>query len=229
MKISIIIPTFNEAENIVRLIQYFQSIPNQNLVQEILVCDGGSKDGTIGLAQKNGAITLKSPQKGRAVQMNFAAKNAKGNVLYFVHADVFPPKSCFSDIIQSLEQGHKYGCFCYDFDSEKKSLKFNALLNKFDWVACGGGDQTLFIGKDTFYELDRFKEEYPIMEDFDFVWRAKKKYPMHVVKKIATVSARKFKHNSYVRVQLANILVFFLFRVGVSPNYLAKLYKGILN
>ena len=116
-----------------------------------------------------------------------------------------------------------------NFDSEKTSLKFNALLNKFDWVVCGGGDQTLFIGKETFYELNRFKEEYPIMEDFDFVWRAKKKYSLHVIKKNATVSARKFENNSYVRVQIANILVFFLFRAGVSPNYLAKLYKGMLN
>lgn len=229
MKISIIIPTLNEEKNIVRLINHLKGLAHQNYLQEIIVCDAGSKDATQALAKEAGATVLQSPRRGRAVQMNYAVEQSTGAVLYFVHADVLPPASCLGDIVESLRQGHKFGCFSYNFDSDKKSLKFNALLNKFDWVVCGGGDQTLFIGRDTFYEMNRFKEEYPIMEDFDFVWRTKKKYPMHVIKKDATVSARKFENNSYVRVQIANILVFFLFRAGVSPNYLAKLYKGMLN
>ena len=229
MKISIIIPTLNEEKNIVRLISHLQHLSHQNYLHEIIVCDAGSGDATQQLAKNAGATVLQSPKRGRAVQMNYAVEKATGEVFYFVHADVLPPQSCLADIVHSLENGHKFGCFSYNFDSEKKSLKFNALLNKFDWVVCGGGDQTLFIGRDTFFELNRFREEYPIMEDFDFVWRAKKKYPMHVINKNATVSARKFENNSYVRVQIANILVFFLFRAGVSPNYLAKLYKGMLN
>ncbi|MFT4973262.1 MAG: rSAM/selenodomain-associated transferase 2 [Paraglaciecola sp.] len=229
MKISIIIPTLNEEKNIGRLVNHLKVLSHQNYLEEIIVCDAGSQDTTQKLAREAGATVLQSPECGRAVQMNYAVKNSTGEVLYFVHADVLPPVSCLADIVQSLEAGHKFGCFCYNFDSEKKSLKFNALLNKFDWMVAGGGDQTMFIGRDTFYELNRFKEDLPIMEDFDFVWRAKKKYKMHVVKKNATVSARKFKNNSYLRVQVANVLVFFLFRIGISPNFLSKLYKGMLN
>lgn len=229
MKISIIIPTLNEEKNIGRLVNHLKDLSHQNYLQEIIVCDAGSKDATQSIARKAGATVLQSPKRGRAIQMNFAVEKSTGDVLYFVHADVLPPKSCLADIVHSLEKGHKFGCFCYNFDSEKKSLKFNALLNKFDWLVAGGGDQTMFIGRDTFYELSRFKEDLPIMEDFDFVWRAKKKYKMHVIKKNATVSARKFENNSWLRVQVANVLVFFLFRAGVSPNYLSKLYKGMLN
>jgi hypothetical protein len=67
------------------------------------------------------------------------------------------------------------------------------------------------------------------MEEYDFIRRARKKYLMPTLPHTATVSARKYQQNSWLRVQLANLLVFNLFRVGLEPIRLKKIYKQILN
>jgi len=228
LKISIIIPTLNEATNIQRLLAYINDAPGQDLLAEVLIIDAGSTDDTIAIGKSVGAQALLCPDKGRACQMNYGASIAKGDVLHFIHADVLPPKTFLLDIYENLSDEHQYGCFSYKFDKSSPGLRFNEMMIRFDWVAVGGGDQTLFIKKDFFYEIGGFKEKLPIMEDFDFVWRAKRKAEMCYVKKDAIVSARKFEENSYVKVQLANIFVFFLFRLGVSPHFLAKFYRGVL-
>lgn len=228
MYISIIIPTLNEEENIKRLLNYLTSLPHQHFLHEIIVSDGGSKDDTVSQAQRLGAKVIRAPSKGRAVQMNFGSEKANGDILYFVHADVLPPKSCLNDIVNAIQSGHCMGCFAYDFDSDSTMLKLNAFLTTFNWLASGGGDQTFYIPKKTFEELDRFDENLPIMEDFEFVKRAKKKYPFHLLPQKALVSARKYEHNHYLKVQIVNILVFGLFKMGVSPYKLAKWYRYLL-
>ncbi len=228
MRVSLIIPALNEEENLGRLLPYLKKIPHQEELLEIIVCDGGSEDKTQEVAVKEGVTCLQSPARGRAAQMNFAAAQAAGEILYFVHADVFPPQSCLKDLTQAFRQGHRMGCFCYEFDSDSPLLKFNASLTRYDLMTSGGGDQTFFIKKEDFHHLGGFDDTLPIMEDFDFVWRAKKQFPLHILPSKALVSARKYQNNSYLRVQLANALVFLLFRWGYCPYKLAKMYKKIL-
>lgn len=226
MTISIIIPTWNEADNIEQQLQYLNQLDNPSLLEEILLIDGGSTDETVAIAEKTGVAVHISPKKGRACQMNYGAKLAKGDILYFVHADVQPPKSCLENILTSIQEQKCIGCFAYKFKSKSRLLKMNAFFTQFDWMTNGGGDQTLFILKERFEELGGFDEQLPIMEDFEFVWRAKKrKYTMHLVKKRALVSARKYEQNSYLKVQLVNAFTFLAFRWGVSPQKLANWYR----
>lgn len=228
MQISVIIPTLNEEGNIQRLVDYLWTLPDQDHLKEIIICDGGSTDNTVTQAEKSGAMVLHAPSPGRAVQMNYGAARASGAILYFVHADVLPPTSCFSEIATAVKTGRCIGCFAYDFDSNSALLKLNAYLTTFNWLASGGGDQTFYIPKLIFEELECFDENLPIMEDFDFVKRVKKKYSFHLLPQKVLVSARKYKHNHYLKVQFANVLIFFLFKIGVSPDKLAKWYRAML-
>ena len=229
MKVSLIIPTLNEEKRIRKLLIYLQELPHQELLKEIIVCDGGSEDRTLEEAKIAGVQVLRSPARGRAIQMNYAAAQSKGAILYFVHADVFPPSSCLTDIIEALKKGPHMGCFQCNFTDESKLLQFNSRLTKLNWMAAGGGDQTFFIQRQAFEQLNGFDESLPIMEDFDIVWRAKKDYYFHVIKSKALVSARKYRNNSYLKVQLTNAVVFLLFRWGASPGKLSRMYKKILN
>lgn len=230
MTISLIIPTLNEEKRIRALLYYLKGLPQQELLEEIIVCDGGSRDRTVEEAGLPEVNVLLSPATGRAVQMNHAAAQARGDILYFVHADVFPPLSCLSDINQAINKGgHKMGCFRCKYTEESKMMRLNARLTKLNWVAAGGGDQTFFITRTAFDHLRGFDSSLPIMEDFDLVWRAKKHWKLHVVDSEVLVSARKYENNSYIKVQLTNAMVFLLFRWGAHPEMLSRMYKKILN
>jgi rSAM/selenodomain-associated transferase 2 len=228
MNISVIIPTLNEAANIGKLLDFLQQYGSSSLL-EILVVDGGSTDDTAAIVASKGAILLPCSVRSRAAQMNLGAQSARGEVLYFVHADALPPQNFVKDIQAALAQGLSMGCFRYRFDSPSWLLRCNAWFTRFNFLWCQGGDKTFFIVAPIFSELGGYDEHYVIMEEYDFIRRARKKYLLPTLPHYATVSARKYAQNSWLRVQVANLLVFNLFRLGVEPRQLKTLYKRILN
>ena len=98
--ISIIIPTYNEADPIAQTISKTYAANGKHEV-EVIVVDGGSKDDTITIAKNCGAIVVLSERKERAAQMNRGASLAKGEILYFLHADSIPPKDFATQIINT--------------------------------------------------------------------------------------------------------------------------------
>jgi rSAM/selenodomain-associated transferase 2 len=226
--ISIIIPTLNEAENIGQLIDYLKLHAGTSL-QEIIVSDAQSGDNTEGVAQRHGAMVVQSLKRGRASQMNAGAARAKGDILYFVHADCYPPATYVSDIFDALQKGFPIGCYRYRFDSTAFLLKINAFFNRFEPLMFRGGDETLFIEKVVFTELNGFDERFCIMEEYDFIRRARAVYKFKIIPKYAVVSARKYETNSWWRVQRANATVFSMFKKGIAPEEMAATYKRMLN
>lgn len=226
--ISIIIPVLNEADNLSELLPFFQRIQNYHAF-ELIIVDGGSEDNTQSLVSSFGFQFLLSPIRGRACQMNLGASIAKGEILYFVHADTRIPEDFFNDIICSLNENFDAGCYAYKFDSSSILLKINSWFTKFDGLLSGGGDQTLFITKSVYEELGGFNEYFCIMEDFDLVRRIRKKHRFKVIPKQILVSARKYETNSWLRVQLVNLLVFALFFLKTPPSKLKNMYGRLLN
>ncbi len=110
MKISLIIPTYNEAGFITETIEKIRDRGKQ-FVHEIIVADGRSSDQTLNKAEAADARIRKSPQKGRAAQMNFGVRNAKGDILYFLHADTLPPPGFDGAISQATDKGYDAGCY----------------------------------------------------------------------------------------------------------------------
>ena len=225
--VSIIIPTYNEQDCVGNLIKYLKLNAPRNV--EIIISDGGSTDETIAVATAEGATVVISPKKGRATQMNFGASFATGNIFYFVHADCLPPKNFYAEITTSLNKGFHLGRFRTKFKSNSILLKLNAFFTRFDWFICYGGDQTLFISVDTFKKINGFNEAMLIMEDFDIVQRARKNFQYAVLKEKVLVSARKYKTNSWLKVQLANRAVVKMYRQGVEQNVLVEKYKQLLD
>ena len=227
MQISIIIPTLNEAENIGRLIHYLKTHGDARLF-EIIVVDGRSQDDTEGLASREGATVVKSERRGRAIQMNLGAAIARGNVLYFIHADCQPPSTYCADIQQFIDEGYPLGCYRYRFDAQGFMLKINAYFTRFSPLWCRGGDETLYVTREVFHALKGYDEYYSIMEEYDFIRRAQQLYLFKIIPKYVVVSARKYETNSWLRVMWANFRVFRLFKKGVSPDILGKTYKNML-
>ncbi len=227
MKISVIIPTWNESENIGSLVTFVRR-HGENLVREVIVVDGLSDDDTLSIAEQAGAVAMPCTVRSRAAQMNLGAKHAQGEILYFIHADVKLVSSFALDILAAVELGFQSGCYRYIFDSDNPMLKVNGYFTKFDRIMCRGGDQTLFVTKAAFNTLQGFDEYFTIMEDYDFLIRLKRKYRFKIIPKNIVVSARKYKTNSWLRVQLANLTVFMMFFMGKHPETMRAMYKRLL-
>lgn len=227
MRVSAIIPTLNEAEHISRLLDRLQKYGGAQLL-EIIIVDAGSEDETVKIAHSKDVKVVRSPQKGRAFQMNYGAREAQGEILYFVHADTLPPKCFMQSIKKAIDEDYALGCFRYQFDSPRKLLRINAFFTRFPMLWCRGGDQSLFIKDEVFNALNGFREDYQIMEDFEFIIRARQAYRFKIIPENMLVSARKYHENSYLRVQIANLVVFNMFRFGYSQEAMLKTYRKLL-
>jgi len=228
MRLSIIIPVLNEEANIRQVVERLCE-GGKNYAQEILVVDGGSEDQTVELAACAGARVIRAPRRGRAAQMNHGARHASGDVLYFVHGDTLPPLSYADDLRQAVEAGFSVGCFRLKLDSQNPFLRINAFMTRFPFMWCRGGDQTLYVTREVFDELDGYREDFIIMEEYDFIERARGRYPFRIIPKNVLASARKYEANSYLQVQFANMIVFNMFRMGFSQQSMKETYQKLID
>jgi glycosyltransferase involved in cell wall biosynthesis len=226
--ISIIIPAHNEGPNLRKLLEqpFIGAVPT---VEIIVALSPNNNDGSEKMVLPKRARFLYCSGRGRALQMNEAAKEAKGDVLAFLHADVFPPDSFVSDIEHTIKEGYEAGFFSYCFDNDSFWLKINARFTARKGVFTGGGDQCLFIKKTTFNELGGYNGSQVLMEDFEFFDRMKKAdIPYKIVRNDLIVSARKYQYNSYLRVNLSNLLLLFLFKGGYPAIKLKALHDKLI-
>jgi len=228
MNISVIIPAFNEADSISQTIKKVHQHSKQHLL-EIIVVDGGSTDQTIQKAKIAGTKVLKSPKKGRATQMNFGAKQARGEILFFLHADTHPPNHFDNSIKKAVIQGHQAGCFQLNFDDDHFMLRCYSWFTRFDIDLFRFGDQSLFIKKDAFHELQGFRENHIVMEDQEFVRRIKQKFPFIVLDEHVITSAQKYLDNGIVKLQLVFTFILLLYYIGIDQEKLVAIYKRFID
>lgn len=227
VQISAIIPTLNEAAHIEGLIRRLRDGAGAQRV-EVIIADAGSSDATVTLAEQCGARVVDCGVASRPVQMNLGAKMASGEVLYFVHADTMPPMDYAAQVWQAIGQGIGFGCFRFRFDRDQAALRFNAWCTRIPVMMCRGGDQSLFITRSLFERLQGFDESHVVMEDYDIIRRGRRLAKFTILADEVQVSARKYDHNSYTRVNLANFTVFAFYYFGVKPERLKELYKRLI-
>jgi rSAM/selenodomain-associated transferase 2 len=223
--ISLIIPALNESEHLPILLSYLHN--NQSgLVTEIIVVDGNSSDGTAEIAAKYGAKVVRLRSAGRARQMNAGAEAASSPILYFLHADSFPPKRFDASIVNTYKNGVQSGCFRLKFDERHWFLTFNAWFTRFNIDAIRFGDQSLFVSKDVFKKIGGYREDHLLLEDQEIVTRIRKHARFCVIPEVVKTSARKYRANGFLRLQLIYYYIYTLYRLGVSQERLVEFYKA---
>ena len=240
-KISIIIPVLNEEETIGSLLNHLIENSSKENIADIIIVDGGSKDSTkenvehyvassaVERSQKDldcarPDILFINSNKGRAKQMNLGAKNASGNILYFLHADSFPPKDFDKHIIIEVEKGNPAGCFKMKFDHSHWWLKIASWLTKFRWRACRGGDQSQFITKALFETLGGFDEKFTIYEDNDLINKLYARNQFVVIQKWIITSARRYEDNGIWKLQYHFWTIYVKKWFGASAEELHRYY-----
>ena len=221
--ISIIIPTYNEAENIGVLLSHIQEC-STSIYTEVIVVDATNCGITKEVAAQYDARFLVS-EKGRARQMNAGAKIAAHDILYFLHADSYPPKN-FDQLIESSINGNTIaGCFYMGFDSKHPVLRTSGWFTRFNNNWCRGGDQSLFIKKEAFKQIGGFNEEYTILEDNEIIPRIRSIGNFTVVQRKLITSARRYEAHGVFRLQLIHACVHMGYRLGFSQQSLLNFYK----
>ena len=97
MSVTLLVPTLDEEKALPALVEAFAALDPQPA--EILLVDGGSRDGTEKIARKAGWRVLDAP-KGRALQINQGVREAKGELVCVVHADTLPQ----ANMVQVIER-----------------------------------------------------------------------------------------------------------------------------
>ncbi len=191
-KISIIIPTINEANNLPLLLSDLSIIQKKG---EIIIVDCGSDDKTIDVANIYGAKVYKSHEKNRGLQLYLGAKNSKGDWLIFLHADTRLTHNWFRKL-NSVLKGDKNYIFYFRFKINHKKIIYRILeivvnIRSF-YFKQPYGDQGLIIHRTTYFENKGFRK-IPIMEDVDFLRRLKNKKNLKQLNLPIFISSRKWE------------------------------------
>ena len=221
MRISVIIPTLNEADWIVETLKSVHAQPGPF---EVIVADGGSSDATIELA-RGGARVIPSPERGRGVQMNRGAREASGDVLLFLHADTLLPPDAFSAIRTAVdEEGAEGGTFRLRFDRSGLLLRMYSWCTRLPIPQICFGDRGLFVQKEVFSALDGYPET-PIFEDLELVRALSERGRFAFLEQTVTTSARRFERNGHLRQQLTNLYLWLNYMGGTDPAEVADRYS----
>ena len=224
--ISIIIPILNEAETIEELLFHLIDHSSLQNISEIIVVDGGSTDGSQDIIKRlDLKIKLLSSPKGRAKQMNLGAKTATGDILYFLHADSFPPLHFDKLIVSEVKKGNNAGCFRMQFDSNHWWLRLASWLTQFSWRACRGGDQSQFITRALFDDIGGYDERFVIYEDNILINELYARKEFVVINKKIKTSARLYRKHGVWKLQYHFWTIYVKKWFGANADDLLAYYK----
>ena len=202
-KISIIVPTINEANNLPLLLSDLSIVHEDG---EIIIIDCGSKDKTIDIANIYGTRVFKSKEKNRGLQLNIGAKNSKGDWLIFLHADTRLTHDWFKKIY-SVSKGSENSIYYFKFKINHKKIVYRVLeilVNlRSKYFKQPYGDQGLIIHRTTYFNNNGFRK-IPLMEDVDFLRRLINKKDLKQLNLPIFISSRKWEKTNIFLQALEN-------------------------
>ncbi len=221
MRISVVIPTLNEADSIAATIA---SVKQQSGLYEVIVVDGGSTDSTVmQIPISENIVVVEAAQRGRALQMNEGAAGATGEVFLFLHADTLLPPSAFETIRSSVAAGGVGGAFRLKFDHPTPLLGFSAWFTRFRFGGICFGDRALFATRDAFVGANGFPN-VPIFEDLEFVSKLRARGSFDFLPLSVITSSRRYASKGDWRQQWLNTKLWLRYQMGTSPQALADKY-----
>jgi rSAM/selenodomain-associated transferase 2 len=221
--ISVIVPTLNAARV---LPDALATLEGSQLIREIVVADGGSRDASVAIATAAGARVI-AAEPGRGSQLAAGAAAASGDWLLFLHADCRLSAGWAGAVEEFLgrpDAGSRAGYFGFALDDPNPAARRLERIVAWRCRALGlpYGDQGLLIAR-TLYDAVGGFAALPLMEDVDLVRRLGRRRLVQLPA-TAVSSARRYRAGGYIRRPLRNLLCLSLYFAGVPPRRIARLY-----
>ena len=226
-RFSIVIPVINERKIIHTLLESLRQQAGIRQCQ-IIVVDGDPNGSTLQVID-DPAVTQLTSARGRGLQMNRGAEEARGDILVFLHADTRLPPGSLSLIDRTLKDPrYVAGAFNLQIASARPVLKLIArtanLRSRVTRVPYG--DQAIFIDRDYFVRMGRFRE-IPIMEEVDLLRRIRRNGDhICILREAVLTSPRRWEAEGPLYTTLRNQLLILLFGLGIKPEKIAQLYRS---
>jgi len=219
--ISVVVPIHSEGPEITSVLDRFCLGPAE---AELLIADTGARPETLAALRKIGARVL--PQSGtRGAALARAARDARGEILFFLHADSRPPEDALALISRTVAEGANAGAFSLAYERAGPAMRWIAWwANRRSRLAkLPFGDQGIFCRRDVYERIGGFRD-LPICDDLDLVVRLRKAGRFVVRPEKTITSPRRYVENGAARRVLRNWKVIAGYFAGVSPETLTRWY-----
>ena len=224
MKLSVVIPVFRDRQELTRLVDVLRGLDPQPY--EIIVVEGEGEGGEAieDLCLAANCRLLSSPPR-RGEQMDRGARAARGDVLWFLHADAEPPPESLAIMRAHLSSGAIGGWFRFRFRNETcwQAKLLAGLVNLRARLGVPYGDQGLFMSREAYRQAGGFPWR-PLFEEPPLVRRLRKLGRFQPLQARLGVSARRWRRDGWFRRSLTNRLLALAYMLRLSPEKLARRY-----
>jgi len=222
--LSIIIPVLNEAHSIGATVE---ALKEMRARIEVIVVDGGSRDGTLDILRAARVRVIESAG-GRGFQMHAGACAARGEALWFLHADTRPPVDAIQRIAEALRDREVVGGnFRVRFDGGTAAARFLTwLYPRLRKLGLCYGDSGIFVRREVYQRTGGFKP-FPIFEDLDLVRQLRRAGRMAQAQATVVTSSRRFEGRSFALTFARWSTLQALYWLGVDPRRLGRMYAPI--
>jgi rSAM/selenodomain-associated transferase 2 len=224
-RISVVVPALNEARGICDTLRALAPLRQRG--HEVIVVDGGSVDATRELAAPLADRVIVSP-RGRARQMNAGAAEARGDILWFLHADTVPEGDAGETILTAFTaNGRDWGRFDVRLSGGQRLLRLvEALMNlRSRLTGIATGDQGLFMRRALFEAAGGFPD-IPLMEDVALCRRLKRHGRPACTRRAVTTSSRRWEEAGVIRTIALMWWLRLAYFFGADPRRLARWYRA---
>lgn len=219
MKISVIVPTLNEEDHIGGLLSDLAA--QTRIPGEVIVVDGESSDGTVGIAEKFPGTHLLSSPPSVSRQRNLGGRKACGDLVVFLDADVRLPRTFFEKFVERFEK-RRLDLACPVFlapDDSTPSIKglhafFAVVFMGLQKVLPSGSGQCIAVRREIFQRNVGFDTGLTFADDMELIRRLSKGRRFGVINEDIFVSDRRFKKYGVWRVVLRLLLMSMIFTLG---------------
>jgi rSAM/selenodomain-associated transferase 2 len=240
-QLSVIIPTLNEQEALPEVLKQLKEVLDS--LDEVIIVDGGSTDNTAAIINAYGYQIFKSNKQGRAAQMDFGARHAKGEYLCFLHADTLPPNDLKATVISTLsndkvvlagftsimkgEKTRSFISFLNYFKTYLLPLLYKPYAFTFKGLRLIFGDQLMFCRRSDYLKSGGFDPNCLIMEEAEFCLKMNQLGSIKQIKEKVYSSDRRVQKLGTTRALYIYITTALGWALGFSTEKLNARYKPI--